>query len=88
MKPSVYIESSIVGYLASRPSRDVIVAARQAISHDWWSNHRHRFDLRISALVEEEICRGDDEVAKRRLGWVAEIPSLRISDQATELAGQ
>lgn len=88
MKPSVYIESSIVGYLAARPSRDVIVAARQAISHDWWSNHRHRFDLRISALVEEEIRRGDDEVAKRRLGWVAEIPSLKISDQATELAGQ
>ena len=88
MKPSVYIESSIVGYLASRPSRDVIVAARQAISHDWWSNHRHRFDLRVSALVEEEICRGDDELAKRRLGWVVEIPSLRISDQATELAGQ
>ena len=88
VKPSVYIESSIVGYLASRPSRDVIVAARQAISHDWWSDHRHRFDLRISALVEEEIRRGDDEVAKRRLGWVAEIPSLKISDQATELAEQ
>lgn len=88
VKPSVYIEASIVSYLASRPSRDVIIAARQAISHDWWSNHRYRFDLRISALVEEEICRGDDEVAKRRLGWVAEIPSLKISDQATELAGQ
>ena len=88
MKPSIYIESSIVGYLASRPSRDVIVAARQAISHDWWSNHRHRFDLRISALVEEEICRGDNEAAKRRLDWVAEIPSLEISDQAAELARQ
>lgn len=88
VKPSVYIESSIVGYLASRPSRDVIVSARQAISHDWWSNHRHRFDLRISALVEEEERRGDDEVAKRRLGWVARIPSLRISDQAAQLAGQ
>ena len=87
-KPSVYIESSFVGYLASRPSRDVVGAARQAISHDWLSNHRHRFDLRISALVEEEICRRDDEAAERRLGWVAEVPSLRISDQATELAGQ
>ena len=51
MKPSVYIESSIVSYLASRPSRDVIVAARQAITHDWWSNHKHRFDLRISAQL-------------------------------------
>ena len=88
MKPSVYIESSIIGYLASWPSRDVIVAARQAISHDWWGKHRHRFDLRISALVEEEICRGDDEAANRRLGWIAQIPSLETSDQAIELSRQ
>lgn len=88
MKPLIYIESSIVSYLAARPSRDIIVAARQAISHDWWRNHRHRFDLRISALVEEEIGRGDDEAAKRRLSWVAEISSLGISEQATELTRQ
>ncbi len=86
MKLSVYIESSVISYLAARPSRDVIVAARQAISHDWWSNHGHRFDLRISALVEEEIGRGDEEAAKHRLSWVAELPSLSISDQAIELA--
>lgn len=86
MKPSVYIESSVISYLASRPSRDVIVAARQAISHDWWSNDRHRFDLRISALVEEEIGRGDEDAARRRLAWVADIPSLSISEQALELA--
>lgn len=46
------------------------MAARQAISHDWWSNYGHRFDLRISALVEEEIGRGDEEAAKHRLSWV------------------
>ena len=52
------------------------------------NNHRHRFNLRISTLVEEEICRGDDDAAKRRLSWVAEIASLGISDEATELARQ
>lgn len=88
MKSSIYIESSVISYLSSRPSRDVIVAARQAISHDWWRNHRHRFNLRISTLVEEEIGRGDDDAAKRRLSWVAEIASLGISDEATELARQ
>ena len=86
MRPSIYIESSIISYLASRPSRDVIVAARQAISHDWWNNHRSRFDLRISGLVEEEIGRGDDEAAQRRMSWVAGISILGITEQAIELA--
>ena len=88
VKPSVYIESSLISYLASRASRDVIVAARQAISHDWWSNQRNRFDLRISGLVEEEIGRGDDEAARRRMGWVAGISSLGVTEQAVELAGK
>lgn len=85
MKPSVYIESSVVSYLTAQPSRDVIVAGRQAITHDWWSNHRHRFELRISALVEEEINRGDEDAAARRRAFAAGIPSLSISDTAIEL---
>ena len=65
----------------------MVIAGRQAISHEWWANHRQRFELRISALVEEEISRGDRLAAERRLSWIEEIPSLAISDEATELAG-
>ncbi|MCP4698731.1 MAG: type II toxin-antitoxin system VapC family toxin [Gammaproteobacteria bacterium] len=86
MKPTVYIETSVVSYLASRPSSDVIIAGWQAISHDWWDNHRQRFDLRISVLVEEEISRGDESAAKRRLALVTGIPSLSISEEAVNLA--
>lgn len=86
MKPSVYIESSVISYLAARPSRDVVVAGRQAITHDWWANHRQRFELRISALVEEEIGRGDEEAAARRRTFLSGIPSLAISDMAIELS--
>ena len=32
MKPSVYIESTVISYLTSRPSRDLIVAAHQQIT--------------------------------------------------------
>ncbi|MDA3927153.1 MAG: hypothetical protein PF904_20970 [Kiritimatiellae bacterium] len=52
MNPKVYIESSVVSYLTARPSRDIVVAGRQAVTHDWWQNHRKRFDLFISVLVE------------------------------------
>jgi hypothetical protein len=38
MKPTVYIETTIPSYLAARPSRDLITAAHQQISHDWWLN--------------------------------------------------
>ncbi|MEA2104974.1 MAG: type II toxin-antitoxin system VapC family toxin [Candidatus Cloacimonadota bacterium] len=86
MKNMVYIESSVISYLTSRPSRDVIIAGRQAVSHDWWENHRHRFDLRISILVEEEISQGDFEAAKLRTNKISEIENLSISDEATEIA--
>ena len=82
----VYIESSVISYLVSRPSRDVVIAGRQAISHEWWENHRQRFELRVSALVEEEISRGDPLAAQRRFALIQDIPSLAISDEATELA--
>lgn len=86
MKPVVYLESSVVSYLASHPSRDVVIAGRQAISRDWWENQRARFELRVSALVEEEVARGDVSAAKRRLSIIVGIPSLAVSDDAVALA--
>lgn len=36
MAELVYIETTVVSYLTARPSRDLIVAAHQQITHDWW----------------------------------------------------
>jgi len=86
MNPIVYLESSVISYLTARPSRDVVIAGRQAITLDWWENHRQHFELRVSALVEEEISQGDATAAQRRLDLIQDIPNLLISDAATELA--
>lgn len=86
MKPIVYIESSVISYLTSRPHRDIIIAARKAITLDWWVNHSHRYELRISILVEEEIGKGDATAAHLRLESVAGVPSLAISDEAASIA--
>ncbi|MFZ1643279.1 MAG: type II toxin-antitoxin system VapC family toxin [Candidatus Contendobacter sp.] len=86
MKPIVYLESSVISYLTSRPNRDIIIAGRQATTLDWWENQRQRFELRISILVEEEISKGDPKAAKLRLETVADISSLTISDEATRIA--
>jgi len=86
MTATVYIESSVISYLASRPSRDLVIAARQAITAEWWDARRHQYDLFISTLVEDEISKGDPKAAQTRLAFVDEIPALDITDQANALA--
>jgi hypothetical protein len=86
MAKSVYIESSIISYLTARPSRDVVIAARQTITEIWWHDHSSEFDLFVSALVIQEISKGDSEAARRRLAAVENIPLLGTSDEALALA--
>ena len=83
---TVYVESSVISYLASRPSRDLVTAARQTITLEWWEERRRQCEVYISTLVEEEISRGDASAAKRRLAYVVEIPALEVTDQASVLA--
>lgn len=53
--PTVYLETTIPSYLVARPSRDLIVAAHQQITHDWWCDAREHFDIYISEAVLTEI---------------------------------
>jgi hypothetical protein len=48
MKPKVYLETSVISYLASWPSRDLIVAANQQLTQEWWQVRRQGFDLFIA----------------------------------------
>ncbi len=86
MKPLVYVETSVISYLAARPSKELISAARQSITHDWWDSNRFSYDICISALVEEEISEGNSEAVERRLSLVVTLPSAAISDIAISLA--
>ena len=86
MTESVYIESSVVSYLVARPSRDVVVTARQAITETWWRERSAKFELYISALVLHEIGRGDSDAAEKRLEAVENIPLVATSNEARSLA--
>ena len=88
MAATVYIESSVISYLVARPSRDIVIAARQAITVEWWQSRRRGYDIYISALVEEEISSGDPEAARLRLDAVADVPSLATTHEAQLLATQ
>lgn len=86
MKPKVYIETSVVSYYSSRPSRDLVTAARQQITREWWEESRSHFETYISALVFEESKGGDPAAAEKRLEAVAGMPVLKTTDEAERLA--
>lgn len=83
--PSVYVETTVPSYLVSRPSRDLITAAHQQITHDWWDLARARFDLYISEAVLEEIRAGDPEFAAQRLEIMADLGVLTFSNDVETL---
>ena len=84
--PSVYLETSVISYLSSRPSRDLVVAAHQQITADWWHGRRQKLDLFISQVVLNEARAGDPEAATRRLAYLHGIPVLGVTTEAGALA--
>lgn len=86
MKPKVYIETTIVSYLASKPSRDLITAAHQQITHDWWETRLADFEVYISQFVLDEAGAGDADAAAKRLALLASFPLLDATPEALELA--
>lgn len=82
---TIYLETTIVSYLVSNPSRDLIVSAHQQITHEWWGIAQKRFKLFISEAVLEEISAGNSEAAIRRQEHVKEIPILGLNKDVREL---
>ena len=81
----VYVETSIISYLSARPSRDVVIAAHQALTRRWWRGRRG-YGLFVSQLVADEATLGDRVASARRLRALLGIPRLALSAEATQLA--
>src|SRR5947208_15336892 len=86
MSSTVYLESTIPSYLAAHLSRDLIVAAHQQITHEWWRRARPNFDVYVSQAVLDEIRRGDPDAASRRLVLVRDLPFLPLTEEVSALA--
>ena len=67
IKPTVYVETTVVSYLTARQSRDTIIAGHQQTTRDWWKTCHERFELFASLLVLQEASRGNPEAAQERL---------------------
>ena len=76
MRQKVYIETTIISYLAARLSNNTIVAGRQVLTQEWWEQRRNSFDLVVSELVFQEAGEGDPKVAQKRIDYLDDIDSL------------
>lgn len=85
---AVYIETTIVSYLAARPSSQVVSAARQLLTRRWWDHERHNYDLVASQYVLDEASRGDREFAKVRLEALEGVRLLDLSAEIPALAAE
>lgn len=86
VKPKVYLETTIPSYLTAWTSRDLVMAAHQQVTREWWDNRRQDFDLFISQLVLQEVGAGDSDAAVRRLDLVRQFPALKVVEAADDLA--
>jgi len=88
MSETVYIETSILGYLTARSTKDLILAANIEITRDWWESRRNIFILYTSEAVLDEVAQGDAEIAAQRLEILRDFPLLALNQAVQDLAAQ
>jgi predicted nucleic acid-binding protein len=86
MRNTVYIETSIFSYLTAKTSRDIVLAAHQHLTQDWWQFTKPNFDVYSSQITMNEISAGDPEAAQRRVLSAGNIALLDVNADATYLA--
>lgn len=86
MKESVYIETTVISYLTAWLSRDLIRAAHQQITQEWWNNRRADFEIFVSEFVIAEASAGDSEAAEMRLRTLEGIALLDVNIGVENLA--
>ena len=87
-KPAVYLETSVISYATSRPRRDLVVAARQQITREWFDLRAPAYEMFVSQLVAVEASGGDEEAARERAAFMQGMARLRITGAAGELAAR
>ncbi len=81
----IYLESTIPSYVVARPARDLLQAARQQLTRDWWEFRRGKHQLFSSQLTLDEIGFGETEMAQRRLILMEDITLVESTTEAIDL---
>ena len=87
-QPTVYVETSVVSYLAARPAADPILRNHQELTRRWWAQERPLHRVLVSPVVVAEAERGDVDAARRRAQLLAEAELLDPSPEVEALADE
>lgn len=82
---SVYLETTFISYLVALPSRDLLVAAHQQATHEWWANRRNEFANCVSQVVIDEVSVGDPAEVQKRLAIIGGLAVLEITEDTESL---
>jgi predicted nucleic acid-binding protein len=85
---TLYVETSIVSYLRQPPSAQVVIAARQLLTHQWWKDERNNYQLVTSQFVIDEASAGDPTRAAERLLALDGIPLLPLDTDIAIIADE
>ena len=88
MSETVYIETSVIGYLTARSTKNLVVAGNIETTRDWWQNRRNDFVLYISQVVLDEVAKGDAEIALKRLEILNGLLLVELNQAVRNLAAQ
>lgn len=86
MDYSVYLETTVVSYLTAKRSRDIVIAARQQTTEQFWELIINRFVPYVSVLVLSECSKGDTEQSQKRLKAIQGFSILAVDDESEMLA--
>lgn len=86
MSETVYIETSIIGYLTARPTTNLIIAANIEVTKNWWNLNSRNFLLHASKVVLDEVAKGDLQIAAYRLDILRGFRLLELNTAVLDLA--
>ena len=86
MDRRVYLETTVISYLAARASRDVVIRAHQEVTRAWWLKRRKYFEVIVSDVVLEELGRGNKTAAASRLAYARNLSVVLSAEPSIALA--
>jgi hypothetical protein len=81
----VYLETGFISLLVANPSRDLVTAANQQSTRDWWRLRRADFVCVASSEVVREASAGDPQEVRKRLETLRELTLLRLTPEAESI---
>jgi hypothetical protein len=85
MKPTVYVETSVVSALVDERT-DPVSHSQRVLTEEWWRRESRQFELRCSEAVLLELERGEFPGKRKAVALVRGLPWLPITPEVIGLA--